>query len=341
VSAALVFAAAAAGGALGTLAARWLAPRLGMMCRPNPLVPQHTRTVAYLGGVGVAVGIVSGAAAAPGWWRALPAWGLAAGAVSFLALGVLDDARPLSPRGKLALQAVAASLAAALGVAAPFTGSPVVDAVLAVGWMMAMVNAVNLVDVSDGLAAGICGAALLAVAAAHPELAPVALATAGAAAGFLVFNLPPASIFLGDAGAHLLGFALAAATLRGWRPGAPVAGAAGMVLTAGVPLFEVCLLLAVRRRKGIPWWKGSSDHFALRLQVAGWSRLQTAVVAWACSAILAVAGALLPGAPLAAQVGVPLLVTAASAAAWHALLRWEVPPRRAPVAAAAAPAAAP
>ncbi|HET7231787.1 MAG TPA: hypothetical protein VFJ16_17375 [Longimicrobium sp.] len=335
-SAALAFAVAAAAGVAGTWAARRLAHRVGLVSRPNPIVPQHTRTVAYLGGVGVAAGMAAGAAASPRAWAGLPVAGLVIGAAAFLLLGLLDDARPLTPGQKLLLQTLAATLAAAGGVVCPVTGMDGLDAALAVAWMVTAVNAVNLIDVSDGLAAGVTGWALLGVAAAHPELRVPALAAAGAAAGFLVFNLPPATVFLGDAGAHLLGFVLAALALLGARGMPATDGAAAMLLVLGVPLFELCFVTVVRIRKGLPWWRGSPDHFALRLQAAGLTRLQAALAGWSAAAALAACAAALPHLGAGGRVGMGMAVAAALAAAWRMLLRWEVPPRP-----AAPPVAAP
>jgi UDP-GlcNAc:undecaprenyl-phosphate GlcNAc-1-phosphate transferase len=331
VSGAALFALAAAAGALGTLAARALARRVGLLNAPNPIVPQHVRPVAYLGGVGVAAGLAAGlaAAAAAGarWPAGLPLPGLLAGAAAFLALGTWDDARPLAWRPKLALQAAAALAAAAGGVVLPLSGWPLVDGALAVLWIVVVVNAVNLTDVCDGLVAGLLAVTCALLAATRPEVAPVALAAGAAAAGFLLFNRPPASIFLGDGGAHLLGFVLAALLLADAR-GAPPAQAAGRVaLLAGVPLFELAFLVAMRRRKGLPWWRGSPDHFSLRLQAAGLTRWQTDAVAWSAAAALALAAALLPRLPLPGQAALAAAVAAAGAAAWRALARWEVGPR--------------
>ena len=314
-------------GALCTWGVRAFALRMGIVNHPNGIVPQHTRPVAYLGGVGIAGGAAFFLARGDG-----P--GLLVGAAAFTALGIADDLRPLPPARKLLLQGAAAALAVACGTALPFALPAPLGAALAVAWIVVMVNAVNVTDVCDGLAGGLAVVALLAVAALEPSVRVPALAVAGATGGFLLFNRPDASIFLGDAGSHLLGFAWAALVLevtqgRGAWPAAPQA-----LLLAAVPLFETAFLIARRREKGLRWWLGSPDHFALRLQSRGLGKWATDRVAWGSAAALAgVAYALehvdaLGAAILLAAAGVAL------SAAWRALRRWEVPPRGAPMPAA-------
>lgn len=336
-SALLLFAIAAAAGAAGTLAARALAVRVGMVVATNPIVPQHTRPVALLGGVGVAVGFA--AALVAGGWGGVPGVPLPAmilGAAAFLAIGVRDDAKPLSPGAKLALQSLAAAACAAAGIGLPFTGVTPLDAALSALWMVVAVNAVNLTDVCDGLVGGVMAVSFAILGAARPELREPAWAAAGACAGFLAFNRPPASVFLGDAGSHLLGFLLAALAMGAARGQPAEPAAAEMALWAGVPLFELAFLVAVRTRKGLPWWRGSPDHFALRLQAAGLGRLGTDAVACCAAAALAGAAAVLPGLTGVERASLLAVVVTTLGFAALALLRWEVPPR---VPASAAPGA--
>lgn len=316
---------AAAAGWLCTALARAAAPRVGMVSHPNPIVPQHTRPVAYLGGVGVAGGMAAALAAAwllgaPPGAGGMPWPALLAGGAAFLLLGVADDARAFSPRAKLLLQVAAAALAAALGLRLFPFAPPAADALLTAAWLLVMVNAVNVTDVCDGLVAGIAAFTLGVVAAFVPELRGLAAVGAGACAGFLWFNYPPASIYLGDAGSHLLGFVLAVATARGaWHPSAPTS-VASMLLLAGVVLFEVVLLVRARRRRGIPWWRGSPDHFSLRLLARGWSRPRTDAAAWAAALVLGLAAFALPRLEPLARGALVAGVLAAWAAAMQALL---------------------
>lgn len=332
-----IFFGAVAAGQLCTWLARAFARRRGIVNHPNPIIPQHKTAVAYLGGVGIFMGIVATLALIWLLERADVAtagempevhWRLALPAGLFVAVGTADDLLTFSPKWKLAAQLAVAGLAVWLGLALDLTHNATIDAALSVFWLVALVNAFNLTDVCDGLLAGIACISLLAVALVSPGGADIALLCCGVTLGFLVFNFPPASIYLGDGGSHLLGFLCAAQLMVAaeGRPAWPFA--AGAVLIVAVPLFELVFLCVVRMRKGLPWWRGSPDHFSLRLQQAGLSRPWTDAVSWSMAALLAGFGiAALRGGErlvwLLIAVAVALL-----AGAWRWLLRHEVQMKR-------------
>lgn len=322
----LAFALAAAAGAACTWMARAMALRLGIVNHPNPIVPQHRRPVAYLGGLGLAGGIAAVAAVDPGAaFAGVPSAGIGVGGALFLALGLVDDVRPFRPGTKLALQCAAALAAAAAGVVCRGTGVAALDVALSALWLVVMVNAVNFTDVCDGLVAAVGLAVFVVLGVTAPELGAGAMAVAGASLGVLAFNRPPASIFLGDAGAHLAGFLLAAATLAGMdqRPAWP--GLAWALLAGGVFLFEAAFITVQRVRKGLAPWRGSPDHFALRLQAAGVSRGRVDVLAALAGSALALAGAALGWLDRAAGVSLLAAVLLSLTAAWRALARLDAP----------------
>lgn len=284
-----------AGGVAGTWTARRIAWRIGLVSRPNPIVPQHVTSVAYLGGIGVALGLLVGAAVVAASGSPI-APSLLGGTLAFTALGTVDDVRAFRPSHKLGLQIAIAAAYAWHGSDGP------VELVLAVLWLVTIVNAVNLTDVCDGLVAGLSIACAVAVACvAEPELATV---VAAATAGCLLFNRPPASIFLGDCGSHLLGFALGACWLAAWRADPSWTRAGAAVLGLGVFLLELGFLVVVRWRRGIPFWRGSPDHLALRLQAAGCTKQQTLAIALVPTIVLSgLALWLVEGAGIAAILG--------------------------------------
>ncbi len=324
-----VVVAGAGAGAAGTALVRAIARRTGFVNEPNPIVPQHDRPVAYLGGVGVALGLAAVLAWGAAAGEPVGLKGLGLGAALFCLLGVVDDARALRPAHKLAAQLVVSAIAVGGGLTAPVTGAPAVDAALSVLWIAGVVNAVNFTDVCDGLVAGLAAVGLFALAVLVPALQVPALATAGACLGFLLFNRPPATIFLGDAGSHLLGFLLAGGGIVLFR-GAPTGSSAlAAVLIVAVPAFEFVFLFWVRVRKGLPWWRGSPDHFSLRLQAAGCSRGGTDAIAWGAAALLAGVAVSLESLPPGGRLAVlPLLVAGAGLSGWK-LLPWEVDSPRA------------
>jgi UDP-GlcNAc:undecaprenyl-phosphate GlcNAc-1-phosphate transferase len=97
-----------------------------------------------------------------------------------------------------------------------------------------------------------------------------------------------------------------------------------MILVVGVPLFELIFLIGVRIHKGIPCWRGSPDHFALRLQAKGLSKLQTDCVAWAATIILCGTAVFFDTLPLIGQILTILIVLAVSVYCAFLLLQWDV-----------------
>jgi len=334
--------AALIGATVGTLAVRTFARRFNIVNKPNPIVPQHTRPVAYLGGVGLAIGAACGMLAlflTGQGDEALAVFPFASSvipAVLFLALGVVDDLVTFKPAKKFVLQAGVAALAVGLGLWCPLTGITLVDRALCWFWIVTLVNAFNFTDVCDGLLGSLSAVMFAFIAFAFPTVAPIAIVCAAASVGFLVFNKPPATIFLGDAGSHLLGFVAAALTVVG----ASDAGAAPMsrliapLFLVIVPLFELTFLTVVRIRKGLAWWRGSPDHFSLRLQAGGFSRLQTDTIACTFAAAFGVGALMLPQLGFAGRGGVVAGAVVVCLIAAKTLLRWEVKPKPKPQASA-------
>jgi UDP-GlcNAc:undecaprenyl-phosphate GlcNAc-1-phosphate transferase len=286
----LAFATAAVIAALGAAIVRAATRRAGILDEPDPIVPAHTTSVSTLGGIAVALGFLAGAAVIDLGDVVPLEW--AVGGVLFLLVGVVDDLLKLPVRPKLALQCAAAGTVVALGARLELTGRPAVDAALALAWILVIVNAVNLTDICDGLVSGLAAIAFLSLAAIDPSRGEAAIVATGACAGFLVLNAPKASIFLGDAGSHLVGFLLAALSLQTVGGRDALAELSAIVLVLGVFLFELTFLVWQRRRRGLAWWLGSDDHAAIRLQAAGLSVWSTDLVLWSWGALLGIAAIL-------------------------------------------------
>jgi len=219
---------------------RWV----GLVDRPGDDLKIHVGEVPTLGGLAVVAGVVA-ATLAPG--AAWPAGGVVAAVAIAMIAGTVDDVRPLP-----AIVRVAALTAAGvvLVLGAGFADLGPAASIGIVLLVLACANAVNILDGQDGLAAGVAAVAALGLAACLwllrvEILAPVPLALGGALAGFVVWNRPPARIYLGDGGAYAVGvlLALPAAVLavaEGWR-GLLAAGAC-----LAVPAFEVAFTVARR-----------------------------------------------------------------------------------------------
>jgi len=228
----------------------------------------HKAPVALLGGIAVfasiAVGLllvsifVTPVREALFGYASLGALGL--GALLMVALGTWDDLYDMRPMTKLAGQIAIASLTWAMGFRAgaielPFelllTSAAPVSFLVTVGWIVIVSNAFNLIDGIDGLTAGVSVITALTVfllANQNGATVPViaALALSGALAGFLRFNLPPARIFLGDAGALSIGYVTAVLAMASYQKSPAAVALIVPLLVLGLPLLEP--ILAVLRR---------------------------------------------------------------------------------------------
>ncbi len=236
----------------------------------------HTTPIPRTGGLGVVAGVAVGWAAAGG---TLPValWG---GAGLLAVLSFADDryGLPTSVRF-LAHIAAAVWLVAAMGTDWNPWLWPL--AVAAIVWMT---NLYNFMDGSDGLAGGMAlfGFGFFAIAAAthgQPDLALATLTVAAAALGFLVFNLPPARVFMGDAGSISLGFSAAGFGMLGavrgvWPAWFPVLVFLPFIVDATVTLLR-------RGLRGEKVWHAHKEHYYQRLIRMGWSHRHTALAEYA------------------------------------------------------------
>lgn len=222
--------------------------------------------------------------------------GILAGALGMLLLGAWDDWRELPAGMKFAGQAGIAWLVAASGVRVTlFVDNAAFSYAVTVLWMLTVTNALNFNDNMNGLCAGlgVLAAAWLGVSAAalgQYLVAILAFAMVGALLGYLPFNYPRASVFLGDAGSHLIGFLLAVMAILphfySVRLGAvkPLAVLTPLLVLA-VPLLDLASVVIIRTWHGRPFWIGDTNHFSHRLVRAGLSKPQAVLVLWLGAAL--------------------------------------------------------
>lgn len=296
-----VFAAALAAAAAATPLVRAVARRHGLVVAPSA-DRWHTRPTALYGGVAIAAGAAAGVAALA---ALLPhplaphraALAIVAVAALLALVGIVDDARGMSPVTKFLFQLAAACGLLAAGLAYPLTPWLPVNMVVSLFWFVGITNAMNLLDNMDGITAGVsavaaAGFALLFLGAGDPVLAGVALAVAGGAAGFLIFNFKPASIFMGDAGSLLLGSALAGLGMAFPRASGTTGPVALVVptLVLLLPVVDTTLVTATRTLHGRRVTLGGRDHVTHRLVAMGLSEARAALFLYAFgAAALAVA----------------------------------------------------
>jgi UDP-GlcNAc:undecaprenyl-phosphate GlcNAc-1-phosphate transferase len=233
---------------------------------------QHIKATPLLGGAAVALGTAIGAGVGFAELVPLPpaAWWWAIGALSALAVGLIDDRLGMHPLMKLILQFGIAALFVFGGVfphggLGPWVGGPV-----GVLWLVAMMNAVNFLDNMDGIVGGMSailagGLGTLLLFWGHYTEATFAFALAGASLAFLRYNFPPAGIFLGDAGSLFLGYSLGALSLIAAEAGPDVEGSLAGLLIMGYPLFDLSFVVVTRWRDGRKIYLGGKDHTTHRL----------------------------------------------------------------------------
>jgi UDP-GlcNAc:undecaprenyl-phosphate/decaprenyl-phosphate GlcNAc-1-phosphate transferase len=270
----------------------------GLSERPTPLLGG----LAIFGGVFAAalIWLPSGYATAPHLWD-----GVLIAAALITIVGALDDRFDIPPAVKLGGQVLAAVVVVHFGVTVkaitlPFVGkldfpnAGVTNAgpVLTVIGLVAMMNVVNFSDGVDGLAAGVCAiiAATLAVIAfdlSRPQPGVLAALTAGAALGFLVYNFPPASSFMGDCGANLLGLLMGVITVEAAVKTAAVVSFVLPLILLAVPFLDTTFVVLKRLKYRRPIYASDSEHFHHRMARIGFSSRRTIAYLYAWTLLLA------------------------------------------------------
>lgn len=278
--------------------------RWGAVDRPNAR-KVHKGVMPRLGGLAVYAGFVTAVLVTIQPTRSL--YGLLLGMTLIMLLGALDDIRGLSPRVKLAGQVAAALVLLPLGVQVYFVTNPFNGHIVDLGWLgipitifwvVAVTNAVNLIDGLDGLAGGVsCIAALtMAVvgwtqwqvfgAAGQREIIMLALMLAAALLGFLRYNFHPAKIFLGDSGSMLLGYTLAVMAIMGLTKSVTAVSVLVPLVILGIPLLDTFFAVLRRYHRHRPIFQPDKEHLHHQLLALGLSHRQAVLVIYGISALL-------------------------------------------------------
>jgi len=308
---------------MGTPMARDAALRFGVVDRPDGHLKNHTEPVAYLGGLAVFTSFLLSLGMIFEFDHELLALVLASTIVT--AVGLIDDFGVLTPKPKMLGQIVAVFVLLKAGVILELVFLPWwARYLITIVWLLGLSNAFNLLDIMDGLASGvgfIAGSFLLMVAVLNGRwvVAAFTVALLGALVGFLRFNFPPASIYLGDCGSLFIGLSLGAlAMVMHYTDSSPLGFLAPLYILA-LPLIDTVYVVVLRLRAGRRIYYGSPDHFPLRLRRRlGGSTARTVLVIYAAGVVLGAIG-------LSVMVLDPLAtvaVTAVVAAAVLAVLVW-------------------
>ena len=319
-------------------AAIYLSRRYGWIAQPGGR-HAHANPTPVLGGLAMFVGFAVAVAVF------LPAYTWTPGVilVSGLAMVLLaiDDRWPMGPLLKLGVQIGLALLAVVVfDIQIKFFSLPGAHIVqlgllmtpVSVFWLVGLQNTVNFLDGADGLAAGVTAIVAIVLMLAAGELGQLEIvklsaALAGCCAGFLLFNFPPARIFMGDSGAHFLGIALGMISILGVAKVAVAFALAAPVLALAVPIADTGWAIVRRRRQNASVAQPDLLHLHHRLQSFGLDQRQTCYVFYSVTALLGAVGLTLfgHGRVLAVVIAVNAVLISTVAADLLEHGRWRVP----------------
>jgi UDP-GlcNAc:undecaprenyl-phosphate/decaprenyl-phosphate GlcNAc-1-phosphate transferase len=270
---------------------REAAIRFGIVDRPDGRLKKQSAPVPYLGGIAIYLSFLL-ALTATLRFDSIEVLGLLLAGAIVVILGLIDDFGVLSPGVKLAGQVVAVLTLMNSSIYIKLGFLPAEAAiVLSFLWLLGITNAFNIIDVMDGLAAGVAAVAALVlflVAAFNGRATSAVLLSAlcGALAGFLRFNFQPARIYMGDAGSMFIGLMLGALAMNNSYTRENLVASLAPVIILGLPVFDMLFVMYVRFRRGMPVMMGSPDHFALRLRKWRLSTRQTVLGSYGATLLL-------------------------------------------------------
>ena len=228
--------------------------------------------------------------------RTLQLAAILGGAGGMLVLGLVDDRIELRPAVKFSAQFILAALVAAAGVRITlFVPNLAFSYAITILWIVTLTNAFNFMDNMNGLCAGLglisaWFFALIAAASGQYLVALLAFLTTGALLGFLPYNFPRASAFLGDSGSHLVGFLLSVLAIlpHFYTAQHPrVLATLAPLLILGVTLGDLAWVVLIRWRLGKPFYIGDQNHLSHRLVRRGLTKPRAVLIIWLLQAVAA------------------------------------------------------
>jgi UDP-GlcNAc:undecaprenyl-phosphate GlcNAc-1-phosphate transferase len=227
--------------------------------------------------------------------RAFALLAILLGSLGMVLLGWLDDKHELPPSLKFIGQLVLATLTASSGVRITlFVDSALFSYCATILWILTVTNAFNFMDNMNGLCGGLGAVssacfALIAARQGQFLVASISLLCCGALIGFLPHNFPRASVFLGDAGSHLVGYLLSVLAIlpHFYTSKNPrILAVFSPLLILAVPLIDLVWVVLLRWRSGQPFYVGDTNHLSHRLVRSGLSRPAAVLLIWTLAAIL-------------------------------------------------------
>lgn len=274
----------------GVPVARRAALTYGLVDKPDRRLKHQQQPTPYLGGLAIYLAFLVSLAFTFEFRQEV--LGIVLAGTLVVMLGLIDDFGVLSPIVKLAGQLLAVFVLIKSGIRIDIATLPEwCSIVLTIIWMIGIINAFNLLDILDGLSAGVgvlCASLLFVVALLNGDsvIAFMLAALIGSLLGFLRYNWYPAQIYMGDAGSLFIGFMLGTLAMIGQYTLHHPVSLLTPVMILGVPIFDTIFVMYIRFLRGLPIFLGSPDHLAIRLrnwgltvpQVVGVSYVVTGVV---------------------------------------------------------------
>jgi UDP-GlcNAc:undecaprenyl-phosphate GlcNAc-1-phosphate transferase len=274
---------------------RVIAMRIGAFDTPNIPRKVHKEPVPYLGGVAIALGILIVSYSAILYSNfTLSTFVLASSvllpALAIAVMGLVDDLKGLEPWPRLVLQIVAALGISAILISTHTIGTPLhnrlLDSAITIFWIVGVCNSINFFDNLDGGAAGTVAVITLFIFIIAYErqqllVGALAIVTAGATVGFLLWNRAPAKIYMGDAGSLFLGIIVAVLTIRLDPEIVPRSKSLAIpFLLMALPVLDTTVAVISRLRRGVSPFEGGRDHLSHRLVRIGFERKDAALALW-------------------------------------------------------------
>lgn len=273
-----------------------LAPRLGMMDKPDPR-KVHSQPIPRVGGWGIVLGTLLPIVISMKLDPLVQSF--VVGGLTLFLYGMWDDAKELNHWSKFIGQLFAAGLVVYYGglyvTNFPFFGAvaPEYGKPFTVFALMGMINAINHSDGLDGLAGGESLLSLIAISylgylATNSFTVLIAFATIGGILGFLRYNTHPAQVFMGDAGSQFLGFALGFLAVYLTQVAHPALSPGLPLLFLGLPISDIIVVLFKRIKGKMNWFKATRNHVHHRLLDLGFDHYETVVIIYSVQATLVI-----------------------------------------------------
>ncbi len=274
----------------GTPLARQAALKYNIVDHPDGKLKDHRQPVPYLGGLAIYLSFLLTLSFTFKFSQEV--LGLMLAGTIVLLLGLIDDFGVLSPRIKLIGQLIAIFVLLKSEIYIKLTFLPYwAQLSITVLWLLVLINGFNLIDIMDGLSAGVALFSSLtlfvvAVIGEREMIAVMTCALAGSLLGFLRYNFHPAKIYMGDAGSMFIGLMLGALSMNGNYTRTNSVAVLAPLLILGVPIFDTLFVSYLRFLRGMSIFKGSKDHFPLRLRKWKFSIVETVVVSYLVTLLL-------------------------------------------------------